>query len=47
VKGFRSELERARGAAEDRRPAIVAKLNAGINEVLRQPEDGRAPARHE
>jgi len=38
VKGFRSDTWNALAAPPKTPAAIVAKLNAGINEVLRQPE---------
>jgi tripartite-type tricarboxylate transporter receptor subunit TctC len=38
VKGFRSDTWNALAAPPKTPPAIVAKLNAGINEVLRQPD---------
>ena len=38
VKGFRSDTWNALAAPPKTPAAIVAKLNAGINEVLRHPE---------
>jgi tripartite-type tricarboxylate transporter receptor subunit TctC len=38
VKGFRSDTWNALAAPPKTPPAIVAKLNAGINEVLKQPD---------
>jgi len=43
VKGFRSDTWNALAAPPKTPAAIVAKLNAGINEVLRPAGDGRAP----